>query len=128
MRNLVIQRISEHIRLYTDLMTMLDITPDELENLSNSDLLDLLEEITEILSLDVSDVELIKYRDAQMDAYTYFWINKNNQVVSPYYDSESEAKQWNILAGESHHSDKGYEESTHEKQAEFAKKRNYNYE
>jgi hypothetical protein len=26
------------------------------------------------------------------------------------------------------HSDKGYEESTHEKQAEFAKKRNYNYE
>jgi hypothetical protein len=26
------------------------------------------------------------------------------------------------------HSDKGYRESTHEKQAEFAKKRNYNYE
>ena len=55
MRNLVIQRISEHLRLYTDLMTMLDITPDELDNLSNSDLLDLLEEITEILALDLSD-------------------------------------------------------------------------
>ena len=26
------------------------------------------------------------------------------------------------------HSDKGYRESTHEKQAEFAKKRNYTYE
>jgi hypothetical protein len=36
-------------------MTMLDITPDELDNLSNSDLLDLLEEITEILALDLSD-------------------------------------------------------------------------
>jgi hypothetical protein len=69
--------------------------------------------------------ELIKYRDAQMHTYTYFWINKNNQVVSPYYDSEAHAQQWNILAGESHHSDKGYRESTHEKQAEFARKRNY---
>jgi hypothetical protein len=48
MRNLVIQRITEYLRLYTDLMTELDITPDELENLSNVELLDLLEEIYEI--------------------------------------------------------------------------------
>jgi hypothetical protein len=36
----------------------------------------------------------------------------------------------NILAGEKATVDDevGYEESTHEKQAEFAKKRNYNYE
>lgn len=33
----------------------------------------------------------------------------------------------NILAGADHMSDKGYEESTHEKQAEFALKRNYHY-
>ena len=30
----------------------------------------------------------------------------------------------NVLAGAEHHSDKGYAESTHEKQAEFARKRN----
>lgn len=49
MRNLTIERISEYLRLYTDLMTELDIAPDELENLSNVELLDLLEEIVEIL-------------------------------------------------------------------------------
>lgn len=37
-------------------------------------------------------------------------------------------KNRNILAGESHHTDKGYQESTHERQAEFAKKRNYTYD
>ena len=47
MRNLVIERITEYLRLYTDLMTELDIAPDELENLSNVELLDLLEEIYE---------------------------------------------------------------------------------
>jgi hypothetical protein len=45
MRNLVIERISEYLRLYPDFMTQLDISPDELENLSNVELLDLLEEI-----------------------------------------------------------------------------------
>jgi hypothetical protein len=45
MRNLVIQRITEYLRLFPDLMYELDITPDELENLSNIQLLDLLEEI-----------------------------------------------------------------------------------
>ena len=55
MRNLVIERITENLRMYTDLMTELDITPDELENLSNADLLDLLEEITEILLMDSDD-------------------------------------------------------------------------
>jgi hypothetical protein len=55
MRNLVIQRITEYLRLYTDLMTELDITPDELENLSNVELLDLLEEIYEIFYDDPHD-------------------------------------------------------------------------
>jgi hypothetical protein len=37
--------------------------------------------------------ELIKYRDAGMNTYTYFWtIDK--KVVSPYFDHEKEAKEW----------------------------------
>lgn len=55
MRNLVIQRITEYLRLYTDLITELDISPDELENLSNVDLLDLLEEIYETFYDDLQD-------------------------------------------------------------------------
>ena len=69
--------------------------------------------------------KLVQYRDAGMHTYTYFWINENNQVVSPYYDSEVQAHQWNIMVGAEHHSDKGYQESTHERQVEFARKRNY---
>ena len=51
MRNLVIGKITGYLQLYPDLMTpdMLDITADELESLSNVDLLYLLEEIWEIL-------------------------------------------------------------------------------
>jgi hypothetical protein len=45
MRNLTIERITEYLRLFPDLMYELDITPDELENLSNIELLDLLEDI-----------------------------------------------------------------------------------
>jgi hypothetical protein len=50
-RNLVIGKITGYLQLYPDLMTpdMLDITADELESLSNVDLLYLLEEIWEIL-------------------------------------------------------------------------------
>jgi hypothetical protein len=36
-------------------------------------------------------------------------------------------KALNILAAEEHMTDKGYEVSTHEKQQEFARKRNYHY-
>ena len=45
MRNLVIERITEYLRLFPDLMWELDLTPDELESMSNVELLDLLEEI-----------------------------------------------------------------------------------
>ena len=55
MRNLTIERISEYLRLYTDLMSELDITPDELDNLSNAELLDLYEEIVVILTTTDSD-------------------------------------------------------------------------
>jgi hypothetical protein len=37
---------------------------------------------------------LIKYRDSGMQTYTYFWKNENNQVVSPFFDSENEAMIW----------------------------------
>lgn len=40
---------------------------------------------------------------------------------------DKEIAKRNILAGEFHHTDKGYVESTHEKQAEFSKNRNYTY-
>ena len=31
---------------------------------------------------------LVKYRDAGMNTYTYFWKNEEERVVSPFYDSE----------------------------------------
>jgi hypothetical protein len=39
-------------------------------------------------------MELIKYRDAGMQTYTYFWKNEKNQMVSPFFDSEAEAMTW----------------------------------
>lgn len=37
---------------------------------------------------------LVKYRDAGMNTYTYFYKNENNQTISPYFDSEREAEEW----------------------------------
>jgi hypothetical protein len=39
-------------------------------------------------------MRLIKYRDAGMHTYTFFWVDSKHRVVSPYFDSESEAKEW----------------------------------
>ena len=39
-------------------------------------------------------LELIKYRDAGMQTYTYFWKNENNQLSSPFFDTEAEAMAW----------------------------------
>ena len=39
-------------------------------------------------------LELIKYRDAGMQTYTYFWKNENHQMVSPFFNSEAEAFEW----------------------------------
>ena len=41
-----------------------------------------------------SKIELIKYRDAGMQTYTYFWKDENNHTVSPFFDSEAEAMAW----------------------------------
>jgi hypothetical protein len=39
-------------------------------------------------------IDLIKYRDAGMNSYTYFWKNENQQTVSPYFDTEEQAMDW----------------------------------
>jgi hypothetical protein len=39
-------------------------------------------------------MELIKYRDAGLPTYTYFWISKDNRVLSPYFNSAEEAERW----------------------------------
>jgi DNA-binding transcriptional LysR family regulator len=50
MRNLTIERITLFMQEYPDLMVELDISPDELDNLSNRELLDLLIECVEIIN------------------------------------------------------------------------------
>ena len=39
-------------------------------------------------------MELIKYRDAGMNTYTYFYKNSNHQTISPFFNSEKEATDW----------------------------------
>lgn len=39
-------------------------------------------------------IDLVKYRDAGMHEYTYFWKNENEQMVSPFFDSEADAMVW----------------------------------
>jgi len=38
---------------------------------------------------------LIKYRDAGMATYTWFWVDSETKhQVSPYFDSEKDANKW----------------------------------
>jgi hypothetical protein len=39
-------------------------------------------------------MELIQYRDAGMNTYTWFYVNEKRVLISPYFDSEEEAKDW----------------------------------
>jgi hypothetical protein len=39
-------------------------------------------------------LKLIKYRDIGMQTHTYFWKNENDQIASPFFDSEAEAMAW----------------------------------
>ena len=43
---------------------------------------------------DFVEYKLVKYRDAGMHTYTYFWVNPRGSVASPYFDSEQEAMEW----------------------------------
>ena len=38
-------------------------------------------------------LHLIKYRDAGLPTYTYFWVI-DLKVISPYFDTENEAMEW----------------------------------
>lgn len=39
-------------------------------------------------------LELVMYRDAGMATYTFFWVDKDNKTVGPYFDTEEEANDW----------------------------------
>lgn len=39
-------------------------------------------------------MDLVRYRDAGMHTYTWYYVNENNHIVSPYFNSEEEAKEW----------------------------------
>jgi hypothetical protein len=39
-------------------------------------------------------MKLIKYRDIGMQSYTYFWKNEKEQIVSPFFNNETEAMAW----------------------------------
>lgn len=44
---------------------------------------------------------LVKYRDAGMHTYTYFWIDEEERIASPYFNSENEAQEWITNRGSS---------------------------
>ena len=39
-------------------------------------------------------MQLIKYRDAEMTTHTWFYVNEKHRLVSPFFDTEQEAKAW----------------------------------
>lgn len=39
-------------------------------------------------------MDLVRYRDAGMHTYTYFYVNEYKILVSPYFDTEEEALEW----------------------------------
>ena len=64
-------------------------------------------------------MRLIKYRDAGMSTYTYFWVREEGSgVISPFFEREEDAIAWS----------KEDRLATHEEAEEFAKKRKYKFE
>ena len=39
-------------------------------------------------------MKLVKYRDAGMHTYTYFWVDDSGRCKSPFFNSEKEAWDW----------------------------------
>lgn len=39
-------------------------------------------------------MQLVKYRDAGMITYTWFYVNEKNIMVSPYFETEESARAW----------------------------------
>ena len=81
--------------------------------------------------------ELVKYRDAGMNSYTYFWKDASNHTISPFFDSESQAQDWMDLENYKRQAKGLWSDScttqredklgSLEEAEEFAKKRNYRY-
>jgi hypothetical protein len=42
----------------------------------------------------VFSYDLVRYRDAGMPTYTYFWVGSDKRIASPYFNSEEEAHKW----------------------------------
>jgi hypothetical protein len=42
-------------------------------------------------------MKLLKYRDAGMHTYTFFYINDEERIASPYFDSQESAEKWLAL-------------------------------
>jgi len=38
--------------------------------------------------------ELIKYRDAGMHTYTFFWVDEQKRHFGPFFNTEEQAKDW----------------------------------
>lgn len=39
-------------------------------------------------------MKLVKYRDAGMHTYTYFYINADDKTISPFFNTDKEAEVW----------------------------------
>lgn len=39
-------------------------------------------------------MQLIRYRDAGMSTYTWFYVNEKHHCVSPFFDTEEQAQAW----------------------------------
>lgn len=44
--------------------------------------------------MEMTEYKLVKYRDAGMNTYTYFWTDFRGRIASPYYESEADAMKW----------------------------------
>jgi hypothetical protein len=39
-------------------------------------------------------MELVKYRDAGLNTYTWFWVDDLKNIRSPFFDTEDQAQEW----------------------------------
>ena len=39
-------------------------------------------------------MNLVKYRDAHMADYIWFWVNHSEEAISPSFNTEGEALEW----------------------------------
>lgn len=50
-------------------------------------------------------MQLVRYRDAGMATYTWFYVNEKQRPVSPFFETEEDARAWfdRVFEGESEH-------------------------